>query len=108
MTPDLENYQPTGNQVLLKVISKNKIGEIWLPRNVSERWMPVVKLGSVVSSLEIGDTALLGELRGGNTQLSFGDDKYIQVFEHDVIGKISGNGVQNVGSNLSEENVNVA
>ena len=54
-SPTVEQYQPIGNRLLLEVVGTDKKGEIFLPKTVKERWMPVVDKGSIVDYIEIGD-----------------------------------------------------
>lgn len=87
----LDSYEPLGNRVLLKVVTKTEsAGGIILGKEVQERWMEVVKVGYLVEKevLNIGDTALMGQPIQGLVQMKFGDEDYVQVNLNDIVGRI--------------------
>ena len=88
MNVSLENYEPLQNYILLKLDPKKKTeGGLFLPKAVQDRWMEVVKTGSLCEMVSEGDIVLVGDLHG-QVSLTFGDDKYIQIPEHFVVGKV--------------------
>ena len=84
--PTFEQYQPIGNRLLLQVVGTDKSGEIWLPKTIKERWMPIAKLGTIVHEFEEGDMVLIGNPNMPMEKLTFGSKEYIQVIIHDVVG----------------------
>jgi hypothetical protein len=90
----LEDYEVTGNQVLLKLElvgeqKKSTLIGVKTEKPKASKWMEVVKVGSLVTSVIVGDFAIMGDpSMTGMAQMSFGDDSYMQVSEHAVIGKI--------------------
>lgn len=88
MKVNLSEYEPLGNNVLLKMNSKTKTDSgLFLPKAVNERWMEVVKKGPMVELLEIGDVALVGE-SSAPMKLTFGDVNYLQIAEFAIVGRI--------------------
>jgi len=88
MKVELEQYEPLGNQILLKLDVKGTTDSgIILDKKKADKWMEVVKVGEMVTSVEVGDLAVMGEPRG-MAHMSFGDEMYMQVSEHDLIGKV--------------------
>jgi co-chaperonin GroES (HSP10) len=85
----LEDYEPMGYQVLVRVEASNTTESgIILQKAKAEKFMEVVKCGSMVSALEVGDLILMDAPTQGMVQLKFGDIHYIQIDERNVAGKI--------------------
>lgn len=86
MVVDIKNYTPIGNQVLLMLNIKSETESgIILGKKKAEKWMLVAKVGSLVTSVKRGDYIIMGEPRG-MAHLQFGDESFMQVGEHDIIG----------------------
>lgn len=104
MKVELEQYEPLGNQILLKLEVKGTTDSgIILDKKKADKWMEVVKTGEMVTALEVGDFAVMGEPRG-MAHMSFGDEMYMQVSEHDIIGKIR---AADVGKDKSQLNLSI-
>lgn len=89
----IEDYEVTGNQVLLKVEliaeKESLIIGVKKEKPKASKYMEVVKIGGLVTSVELGDLAVMGDpSMTGMAQMSFGDEAYVQVSEHSIIGKI--------------------
>ena len=89
----LEDYEVTGNQVLVKVElieeKESLIIGVKKEKPKASKWIEVVKVGTLVTSVEIGDLAIMGDpSMTGMAQMSFGDEAYVQVSEHSIIGRI--------------------
>jgi len=86
MIVDLKNYTPVGNQILLMLDIKSETESgILLGKKKADKWMLVAKVGALVTSVERGDYIVMGEPRG-MAHLQFGEESFMQVSEHDIIG----------------------
>ncbi len=84
----LEDYEPLGHQVLLKMnIRDVSEGGIILDKSKASKWMEVTKIGSMVSSVEPGDMVVMSQPHS-MVQLKFGKNQYLQFTEHDIAGKV--------------------
>ncbi len=94
MIVDLKSYEPIGNQVLLMLNVKGETDSgIILGKKKAEKWMLVAKTGSLVSAVNRGDYVIMGEPRG-MAHLQFGDQSFMQVSEHDIIGVVKADNVK--------------
>ena len=88
ITVGLKDYTPIGNQVLLMLnIKSSTESGIILDKKKADKWMLVAKVGELVTSFAPGDYAIMGEPRG-MAHLQFGDESFMQVSEHDIIGYV--------------------
>ncbi len=92
----IDDYEPMGNQVLLRLEIKGTTESgIIMNKKQADKWMEVVKVGDGVNTISVGDLAIMGEPRG-MAHMNFGDESYIQVAEFDIIGKVPiGNQTEN-------------
>jgi co-chaperonin GroES (HSP10) len=94
MIVDLVNYEPVGNQILLMLDVKSTTDSgIILDKKKADKWMLVAKVGPLVSSVVQGDYVIMGEPRG-MAHLQFGNEAFMQVSEHDIIGYVK---AKNIG-----------
>ena len=89
----IDDYEVTGNQVLVQVEMIEKEKSIIIKpkekKDKASKWMAVVKVGPMVTSVEVGDVIIMGDPSAmGMAQLSFGGVAYMQISEHTIIGKI--------------------
>lgn len=88
MKVTLDVYEPMGTNILVELITKTETeGGIILGKGKIERWMEVIKIGTVVPEIEVGDIVLLGDPTNG-VRLTFGDTEYLQSTVHNVIGRV--------------------
>ena len=85
---ELKDYEPIGHHVLVELDVKGTTESgIILDKKKADKWMRVAKVGSLVTAVEPRDLVIMGEPRG-LVHLTFGDVQYMQVFEHDLAGKV--------------------
>ena len=103
MKVELKDYEPIGHHILVELDVKGTTDSgIILDKKKADKWMRVAKMGSLVTAVEVGDLVVMGEPRG-LIHLQFGDKQYMQVYEHDLAGKVSSNNV-----NLNQLNLDIA
>jgi len=87
MKPSLDVYQPMGNQILCRVKIKSQTeGGVFLPKDMKDRWLRVVKTGPLAEVVKEGDVVLLGEAM--YIEISFDGNPYLQVAEFGVVGRV--------------------
>ena len=84
----LKPYEPMGTQILLEMTKKTESESgIKFAKAKIDQWMTIVKKGSVVPELEIGDKVLLAD-PSQSIRLSFDEHEYLQTSAHNVIGRV--------------------
>ena len=88
MNVELKDYEPIGHHILVELDVKGATDSgIILDKKKADKWMRVAKIGSLVTAVEPGDLVIMGEPRG-LIHLQFGDTQYMQIYEHDLAGKV--------------------
>lgn len=96
MEVTLKSYEPVGNQVLLMLnIKSSTESGIILDKKKADKWMLVAKVGPLVTVAKQGDYIIMGEPRG-MAHLQFGNESFMQVSEHDVIGVVRAKNVSKI------------
>ena len=100
MNVELKEYEPIGHHVLVELdVKATTDSGIILDKKKADKWMRVAKIGSLVTAVEIGDLVVMGEPRG-LIHLQFGNVQYMQVYEHDLAGKVPAKNVKLNGLKL--------
>ena len=85
----LDDYEPMGYAVLIRVDAKVATESgIILQKAKAEKFMEVIKIGSLVSAIDVGDYILMDQPTAGMIQLKFGNVQYLQIDERNIGGKI--------------------
>jgi len=88
MNVAFKTYEPMGTQILLEMTKKSESeGGIKFAKAKIDQWMRLVKKGSVVPEVEIGDHVLLAD-PSQSIRLTFEGNEYLQTSVHNVIGRV--------------------